>query len=106
MSIKHLKTFKMWDKILEGVWYYILNNSFQFLNNITHIFTQFFIRTYFKKINTDTKPTLVIQIVLKRTRAMLDYLTRRGDDDPGSLSYSIVISRCTQSPLIANKPWF
>ena len=49
MSIKHLKTFKMWDKILGGVWYYNLNNNFQFLNNIIYIFTQFFIRTYFKK---------------------------------------------------------
>ena len=39
----------MWDKILGVVWYYNLYNNFQFLNNITHIFTQFFIRTYFKK---------------------------------------------------------
>ena len=35
-----------------GIWYGNLNNIFQFLNNITHIFTHFFIHTYFQKIQT------------------------------------------------------
>ena len=38
--------------MLEAVLYEILSNSFQFLNNITRIFTHFFIHTYFKKIQT------------------------------------------------------
>ena len=32
-----------------SVWYVSLNTCFQFLNNITHIFTHFFIYMYFKK---------------------------------------------------------
>ena len=31
---------------------YRLNNSFQYLNNITYIFTHFFTHTYFQKIQT------------------------------------------------------
>ena len=38
--------------MLGAVWYEILSNSFQFLNNITRIFTHFFTHMYFKKIQT------------------------------------------------------
>ena len=34
---------------LRGVWIVFLNNYFQFLNNITFIFTHFFTHTYFHK---------------------------------------------------------
>ena len=37
---------------LGSVWYMQLNNSFQFLNNITCIYTHFFIHTYLQKIQT------------------------------------------------------
>ena len=37
---------------LGTIWYGILSNNFLFLNNITHIFTHFFIHTYFQKIQT------------------------------------------------------
>ena len=39
-------------KILGAVWLRVLNNNFHRLNNITHIFTHFFIYTYFQKIQT------------------------------------------------------
>ena len=35
-----------------AVWYDILSNNFQFLNNITRISTHFFTHTYFLKIQT------------------------------------------------------
>ena len=35
-----------------AVWYMCLNTCFQFLNNITCIFTYFFTYTYFQKIQT------------------------------------------------------
>ena len=38
--------------VLRAVWYIYLNTCFQFLNNITHIFMQFFTHMYFKKIQT------------------------------------------------------
>ena len=34
---------------LGGVWFVILNNYFQFLNNISRISTHFFTHTYFQK---------------------------------------------------------
>ena len=37
---------------LGSVWYMQLNNSFQFLNNITCIYTHFFINKYLQKIQT------------------------------------------------------
>ena len=42
-------------KSLGGVWYMFSNNNFQFLNNITRIFTYFFIHTYFHKCFQKTK---------------------------------------------------
>ena len=39
-------------RYLGPVCYRCLNNSFQFLNNITRIFTHFFTHTYFQKIQT------------------------------------------------------
>ena len=41
---------------LGSVWYMCLNICFQFLNNITHIFTYFFIYKYFQKIQTTFRP--------------------------------------------------
>ena len=35
---------------LRAIWYGSLSNTFQFLNNITRIFTHFFTHTYFQKI--------------------------------------------------------
>ena len=34
---------------LRAIWYGSLSNTFQFLNNITCIFTHFFTHTYFQK---------------------------------------------------------
>ena len=41
-----------WVSKLGAVLYGNLSNIFQFLNNITHIFTHFFTHTYFQKIQT------------------------------------------------------
>ena len=39
---------------LTGHWYEILSNNFQFLNNITLIFTHFFIHTFLKRNDMST----------------------------------------------------
>ena len=38
------------EVMIEAVWLVSLNNSFQYLDNITRIFTLFFTYTYFQKI--------------------------------------------------------
>ena len=50
-----------WAKLAHwAVWYVILSNNLQFLNNITRISTNFFTHTYFPKIQTTlpNEPTL------------------------------------------------
>ena len=44
--------FPFWQKLmaLGAIWYGILSNNFQFLNNIICISTHFFTHTYFQKI--------------------------------------------------------
>jgi len=49
---------------VRAVWYIDLNTCFQFLNNITYIFTHFFTDTYLQKtenccLNTRTKRALI-----------------------------------------------
>ena len=58
ISVFNLLSKLYFVKILGAVWYDILSNSFQFLNNITRIFTHFFTHVFPKNINNVTRTTL------------------------------------------------
>ena len=52
LDIGSIDIFVKKTKNIDSVWSVHLNNSFQYLNNITRIFTNFFTYIYFQKIQT------------------------------------------------------
>ena len=48
-NVKRWNIFSYPNVHLRGAWFVFSNNYFQFLNNITRIFTHFFTHTYFHK---------------------------------------------------------